>query len=73
MKEPSPVRLYWDLFFTFARVGALTFGGGPAMLPMFRHELVERKKWVDDETLVDYYAITVIPVVRMRLQRNRTL
>ena len=57
MKEPSPVRLYWDLFFTFARVGALTFGGGPAMLPMFRHELVERKKWVDDETLVDYYAI----------------
>lgn len=57
MKKSSRARLYWDLFLTFARVGALTFGGGPAMLPMLQREVVENKHWVSEETLVDYYAI----------------
>lgn len=30
-----------DLFFTFARIGGLTFGGGYAMLPMLQKEVVE--------------------------------
>lgn len=45
------------LFWTFARVGALTFGGGYAMLPMFERELVEKQGWVDQEEILDYFAI----------------
>ena len=26
----------WELFYTFAKVGVMTFGGGYAMLPIFR-------------------------------------
>ena len=33
------------------------FGGGMAMLPLLQRELVERKKWVSEEEIVDYYAI----------------
>ena len=33
---------YFDLFFTFARIGGLTFGGGYAMLPMLQKEVVEK-------------------------------
>jgi len=46
-----------DLFFTFARIGGLTFGGGYAMLPMLQQEVVEKRKWVTEEEIMDYYAI----------------
>ncbi len=45
------------LFLTFARIGAFTFGGGYAMLPMLQKELVEKQKWTTEEELMDYYAI----------------
>ena len=46
-----------DLFIAFARVGALTFGGGYAMLPILQREIVEKNNWATDEELMDYYAI----------------
>lgn len=45
------------MFLTFSRIGGLTFGGGYAMLPMLQKEVVERKKWANNEELMDYYAI----------------
>ncbi len=48
---------YLDLFFTFARIGGLTFGGGYAMLPILQREVVEKRRWVTDEELMDYYAV----------------
>mgnify|MGYP000385167316 CR=1 FL=1 len=47
----------FDLFFTFVRIGGLTFGGGYAMLPMLQKEVVDKKKWASEEELMDYYAI----------------
>ena len=46
-----------DLFFTFAKIGVMTFGGGAAMLPMLQRELLDNKNWVEEEELLDYYAI----------------
>lgn len=46
-----------DLFLSFVRIGALTFGGGYAMLPMLQREVVERHGWATEEELMDYYAI----------------
>lgn len=46
-----------DLFFTFAKVGVMTFGGGYAMLPILQREVVENKHWATDEELMDYFAI----------------
>ena len=48
----------WQLFAAFFRIGILTFGGGYAMLPMFRRECVERYGWVTDEEMLDLYAIS---------------
>lgn len=47
----------WQLFSAFARIGALTFGGGYAMLPMLEKEVVERHGWASREELLDYFAI----------------
>lgn len=46
-----------DLFISFAKIGAFTFGGGYAMLPMLQKELVEKRKWTNDDELMDYFAI----------------
>lgn len=45
------------LFVSFAKVGALTFGGGYAMLPILQREVVEHQGWATEEELMDYYAI----------------
>ena len=51
------MKLLLDIFLTFARIGLFTFGGGYAMLPMLERELVEKKHWVTEEDLANYFAI----------------
>ena len=51
------MKLLLELFLAFVRVGALTFGGGYAMLPIIQREVAEKKGWVTEEELMDYYAI----------------
>lgn len=51
------MKILFELFFAFARIGALTFGGGLAMLPMLKYELCEKHKWVTEDEIMDYYAI----------------
>ncbi|MBQ9166607.1 MAG: chromate transporter [Oscillospiraceae bacterium] len=51
------MNIYLDLFLTFAKVGACTFGGGYAMLPILQREIVEKRGWATDEELTDYFAI----------------
>ena len=51
------MNFYVDLFLTFAKVGVCTFGGGYAMLPILQREVVEKKHWVNNEAITDYYAL----------------
>ena len=51
------MKLLWDLYRTFFTIGALTFGGGYAMLPMLERELVEKRNWVTQEEILNYFAI----------------
>jgi len=51
------VREYLELFWTFARIGGVTFGGGYAMLPILQRECVDKRGWATEEELADYFAI----------------
>lgn len=55
--EEDPMKELLDLFFTFARIGGLTFGGGYAMLPIIQKEVVEKRGWASEKEVMDYYAI----------------
>ncbi len=48
---------YLEIYWTFFRIGGLTFGGGLSMLPMLKYELAEKKNWVSEEQLLDCYAV----------------
>ena len=39
----------WELFWAFAKMGVMTFGGGMAMLPILQREVVERRHWATEE------------------------
>lgn len=46
-----------DLFITLFKIGAVTFGGGIAMLPVLEKELVEKRGWTTTEELTDWFTI----------------
>ena len=56
-KEQRGFSTLWKLFWTFARVGVMMFGGGYAMLPILQREVVENRGWATEEEMADYYAI----------------
>ena len=45
------------LFLTFLKIGAFTFGGGYAMIPIIEKEMVEKHKWIKSEDILDIFAI----------------
>ncbi len=49
--------VFLELFIAFFKIGLFTIGGGYAMLPMLRREVVEKYKWASDEEMMDYFAI----------------
>ena len=51
------MKKYLSLYWSFFKIGILTFGGGYAMLPMLTREVVENHHWATEEELLDYYAI----------------
>ena len=58
MKKESRFLCLLTLFLTFLKVGALTFGGGYAMIPIIHKEVVEKKKWLRQNDLLDILAIS---------------
>lgn len=47
----------WDLFKTFFKIGAFTFGGGYAMVPLVQDEIVEKKGYITDKDFINLLAI----------------
>ena len=47
-----------QLFLTFIKIGAFTFGGGYAMLPLIQKEIVEKKHWITDNDILEIVAIS---------------
>lgn len=47
-----------SLYFTFFKMGMVTFGGGYAMLPILEREVVEKHAWASKEQVLDFYAVS---------------
>lgn len=51
------LRVLWQVFLSFFKIGAFTFGGGYAMIPLIQNEAVEKRHWVTDEDILEVVAI----------------
>ncbi len=45
--------MLWQLFITFFKIGAFTFGGGWAMISIIEKEVVDKRHWVTKEDFLD--------------------
>ena len=51
------MKTLWQVFFSFFRIGAFTFGGGYAMIPLIQKEASEKRGWVTDQDILEIVAI----------------
>ena len=49
--------LYLQLFLSFFKIGAFTFGGGWAMISIIEKEIVDKKHWIEREEFLDLLAV----------------
>ena len=52
------IKLLFQLFVAFFKIGMLAFGGGYAVIPLLQKEVVEYRKWIAAEELIDIMAIS---------------
>jgi chromate transporter len=51
---------FLELYWTFFKIGSLTFGGGYAILPILERELIQKKGWTTLDEVMDYYTIAQV-------------
>lgn len=42
-----------EIFWSFLKIGAFTFGGGYAMIPLIQHEVIHRRRWIEERDFLD--------------------
>ena len=54
---PQEANIYWQLFASFFKIGAFTFGGGWAMISIIEREIVDKHKWIERDDFLDLLAV----------------
>lgn len=57
IKHTNAMTSLWSLFYSFFKIGAFTFGGGYAMIPLIQREVIERKRWLEEKEFIDLLTI----------------
>ena len=65
----------WKLFWIFFRIGAFTFGGGLAMIPIIQREVVENHHWAEDQDILDIFndCVTLVTTSDQKLREKSRL
>ena len=50
--------IFWQLFYTFLKIGIFTFGGGYAMVALIQNEVVVENQWLTSQEFTDVLAIS---------------
>jgi chromate transporter len=54
----NSLKLLIEIYITFFKLGSISFGGGYSMIPLIEHEVVDEKKWLDKDKIIDVFAIS---------------
>lgn len=57
MEVTRQKNIYWQLFATFFKIGAFTFGGGWAMISIIEREIVDKHNWIERDDFLDLLAV----------------
>ena len=51
-------KTFLNIYKTFFKVGTLLLGVGYVILPLLQSELIEKRNWIDNEELCEFYALS---------------
>ncbi|MGI5999216.1 MAG: chromate transporter, partial [Lutispora sp.] len=51
------MNILWEIFFSFLKIGAFSFGGGYAVISMIQKDIILDKGWINAEEFIDIVAI----------------
>ncbi|MEC1156321.1 chromate transporter [Cytobacillus horneckiae] len=51
------LKMLFQIFWTFFKIGPVTFGGGYAMIPLIEKEIVEKREWLKIDDVTDIFAL----------------
>lgn len=51
------MRALFEIFWSFLKIGAFTFGGGYAMIPLIQHEVINNRSWLSKEEFIELLTI----------------
>lgn len=49
---------FWQIYKVFLKIGAILLGGGYVIIPIMQNELIEKRKWLTNEELCDFYCVS---------------
>lgn len=49
--------MFFSLFWTYLKIGTFTIGGGYAMLPLIKREIVDNKHWIEEDEFLNMLAL----------------
>lgn len=52
------LKLLGQIFWSFFKIGPVTFGGGYAMIPLIEREVVDRRGWIRNKDIADIFAVS---------------
>lgn len=62
--------MFLEMFISFFKVGLFTFGGGYAMIPIAKKELVDYRGWLNEKELIEYYSISQVSIGNVTINTN---
>ena len=48
---------FLHIFLVFLKIGCLLLGGGYVIVPLLQSELIDKRRWITKEELIDFYAL----------------
>ena len=58
MRDKTDYKKLLEIFVLFFKIGSFTFGGGFAMIPLIEKEVINNKGWVNEEEIIDVFAVS---------------
>lgn len=58
MRRGVDLKLLLEVFIVFFKLGCFSFGGGYAAIPLIEKEVVQNKKWLEQEKIIDIFAVS---------------
>ena len=57
MEQNNNQASFLQLFWTYLKIGTFTLGGGYAMIPLIQREVVDARRWIDEEEFLNMIAL----------------